>query len=97
MWKEETSLKTVSARLTENVGGRHQAWTEFKDATLSFDFVGGYTVALCRNRSRLQVIAYANCLVCIPEGTESLNRGDVIPVQVLLPDMEDLGAGYRVS
>ena len=80
-------LKTVSARLTENVGGRHQAWTEFKDATLSFDFVGGYTVALCRNRSRLQAIAYANCLVCIPEGTESLNRGDIIPVQVLLPDV----------
>jgi len=88
-------LKTVSARLAESVRGRHRAWTEFKDATLTFDFEGGYTVTLYRNRSRLQAIAYANCLVCIPEGTESLNRGDIIPVQVLLPDMEDLGAGYR--
>jgi molybdopterin biosynthesis enzyme len=79
------------------VRGRHQAWTEFKDATLSFDFEEGYTVALNRNRSRLQSIAYANCLVCIPEGTESLNRGDIIPVQVLLPDVGDLGAGYRVD
>jgi molybdopterin molybdotransferase len=90
-------LATVSARLTENVRGRHQAWTEFKDATLSFDFGGGYTVTLYRNRSRLQSIAYANCLVCIPEGTESLNRGDVIPVQILLPDVADLGAGYMVD
>jgi molybdopterin biosynthesis enzyme len=72
------------------VRGRHQAWTEFKDATLSFGFEGGYAVSLYRNRSRLQAIAYANCLVCIPEGTESLNRGDVIPVQVLLPHLEDL-------
>jgi molybdopterin molybdotransferase len=90
-------LATVSARLTENVRGRHRAWTEFKDATLSFDFEGGYTVTLYRNRSRLQAIAYANCLVCIPEGTESLNRGDVIPVQILLPDVADLGAGYMVD
>ena len=90
-------LTTVSARLTENVRGRHRAWTEFKDATLSFDFEGGYTVTLYRNRGRLQAIAYANCLVCVPEGTESLNRGDIIPVQVLLPDVGDLGAGYRVD
>ncbi len=90
-------LATVSARLTENVRGRHRAWTEFKDATLSGDFKGGYTVALYRNRSRLQSIAYANCLVCIPEGTESLNRGDIIPVQVLPPHVEDLGQGYRVD
>jgi molybdopterin molybdotransferase len=91
--RKEHPLTTVSARLTENVRGRHRAWTEFKDATLSFDFEGGYTIALYRNRSRLQSIAYANCLVCIPEGTESLNRGDVIPVQVLLPDVGDVGVG----
>jgi molybdopterin molybdotransferase len=90
-------LDTVSARLAENVRGRHRAWTEFKDGTLSRDFEGGYTVTLYRNRSRLQSIAYANCLVCIPEGTESLNRGDIIPVQVLLSHVEDLGQGYRVS
>jgi len=83
-------LETVPARLTENVVGRHRAWTEFKDATLSFDFDGGYAVSLYRNKSRLQATAYANCLVCIPEGTESLNRGDVTPVQVLVPPVEDL-------
>ena len=91
--RKKHPLTTVPARLTENVMGRHRAWTEFKDAMLSFDFEGGYTVTLYRNRSRLQAIAYANCLVCIPEGTESLNRGDIIPVHVLLPDMGDSGAG----
>jgi molybdopterin molybdotransferase len=95
--RNRNPLETVSARLTENVMGRHRAWTEFKDATLSCDFEGGYTVTLYRNRSRLQAIAYANCLVCIPEGTESLNQGDIIPVQVLLPHVEDLGAGTMVG
>jgi molybdopterin molybdotransferase len=88
--RDRHPLETVSARLTENVKGRHRAWTEFKDATLSFDVEGGYAVSLYRDRSRLQAIAYANCLVCIPEGTESLNRSDVISVQVLLPHLEDL-------
>ena len=91
--KSTHPLQTVSARLTENVRGRHRAWTEFKDATLSRDSEGGYTVLLYRNRSRLQSIAYANCLVCIPEGTEFLNSGEMIPVQVLLPGMENLGMG----
>jgi molybdopterin molybdotransferase len=90
-------LQTVSARLTENVRGRHRAWTEFKDAMLSGNSERGYTVTLYRNRSRLQAIAYANSLVCIPEGTESLNLGDIIPVQILLPHVENLGTGYMVS
>jgi molybdopterin molybdotransferase len=78
-------LQTVSARLTENVKGRHPAWTEFKDATLSLDSTGNYTVRLYRNRSRLQAIARANSLVCIPEGTDALNSGEVLPVQILVP------------
>jgi molybdopterin molybdotransferase len=83
-------LQTVSARLTENLGSRHQAWTEFKDATLSCDSEGNYTVKLYRNRSRLQAIASANCLVCVPEGAESMNRGEVVPVQILAPRLEDV-------
>jgi molybdopterin molybdotransferase len=83
-------LQAVSARITENLSGRHPAWTEFKDATLSCDSEGNYTVKLYRNRSRLQAIAGANCLVCIPEGTESVNLGEVVPVQVLAPRLEDI-------
>ncbi|MFC1901787.1 molybdopterin-binding protein, partial [Chloroflexota bacterium] len=78
-------LQTVSARLAENVGGRHRAWTEFKDAVLSCDAEGNYTVKLYRNRSRLQAIASANGLVCIPEGTVFLEPGEVVPVQILAP------------
>lgn len=78
-------LQTVFARLTENLRGRHRAWTEFKDATLSCDSEGNYSVRLYRNRSRLQAIASATCLVCIPEGTDSLNTGEIVPVQILAP------------
>ena len=78
-------LPTVSARLMENVKGRHPAWTEFKDAVLSRDSKGNYSVRLYKHRSRLQAIASANGLICIPEGIDSLTAGEVIPVQVLAP------------
>jgi molybdopterin molybdotransferase len=78
-------LPTVSARLMENVKGRHPAWTEFKDAVLSRDSKGNYSVRLYKHRSRLQAIASANGLICIPEGINSLSAGEVIPVQVLAP------------
>jgi len=83
-------LQTVAARLTENLQTRHRAWTEFKDATLSRDSKGNYSVTLYRNRSRLQAIASANSLVCIPEGTESLRSGEVVPVQILAPRLDDI-------
>jgi molybdopterin molybdotransferase len=78
-------LQSVPARLAETLTSRHRAWTEFKDAILSCDSEGSYTVRPYNNRSRLQSIAHANCLICIPEGKESLNVGQVIPVQVLAP------------
>jgi molybdopterin molybdotransferase len=83
-------LQTVSARLTENLKSRHQAWTEFKDAVLSRDGAGNNTVRLYRHRSRLQAIASADSLVCIPEGTEALSRGDIVPVQILAPRLDDI-------
>jgi molybdopterin molybdotransferase len=83
-------LQSVPARLTEELKGRHRAWTEFKDATLLRDARGEYTVSLYKNRSRLQAIASANSLVCIPEGVISLSRGEVVPVQVLAPRLDDI-------
>jgi len=82
-------LPNVFARLSEDLESRHRAWTEFKDATLSRDAGGNYTVELYRNRSRLQAIASANSLVCIPEGTECLKAGEIVPVQVLMPRLEE--------
>lgn len=83
-------LQTVSAVLTESLQTRHEAWTEFKDAVLTQDTSGNYTVGLYRNRSRLQAIASANSLVCIPEGTESLKSGQVVPVQILASRLDEL-------
>lgn len=83
-------LQIVPARLTEEVKSRHKAWTEFKDAVLNLEGDGCYTVTLYKNRSRLQAIASASGLVCIPEGKESLRRGEVVPVQLLAPRLDDL-------
>ncbi len=83
-------LQTVPARLTEDVKSRHKAWTEFKDAVITLDSDGCYTVTLYRNRSRLQAIASASGLICIPEGKESLRNGEVVPVQILAPRLDDL-------
>ncbi len=76
-------LQTVPARLTEDVKGRHRAWTEFKDAIVTHESGGNYAVALYKNNSRLQAIARANGLICIPEGKDLLHSGEIIPVQLL--------------
>jgi molybdopterin molybdotransferase len=78
-------LQSVSARLVEDLKGRHKAWTEFRDAVLVKDSGGAHTVGVYRKRSRLQAIAGANSLICIPEGTESLHAGDIVSVQLLSP------------
>jgi molybdopterin biosynthesis enzyme len=51
---------------------------------------GNYAVALYKNRSRLQAIASASGLICIPEGKEMLRSGDVVPVQILAPRLDEL-------
>ena len=78
-------LQTVTARLEEDLQARHHAWTEFKDAMLRRDDGGNYIVEMYHSRSRLQAIARATCLVCIPEGAEALASGNIVPVQILAP------------
>lgn len=87
---ESHPLQTVPARLIEDVKGRHRDWTEFRDATLYRDSGGNYVVKLYRGRSRLQAIAGANCLLCIPEGKEGLDSGDMVMVQLLMPSFAAL-------
>jgi molybdopterin molybdotransferase len=83
-------LQIVHARLTEDVKGRHSAWTEFKTATVTLDAGGTYVVALHRSKSRLQDIACAGGLICIPEGRDSLRNGEIVPVQLLKPRLDDI-------
>jgi molybdopterin molybdotransferase len=78
-------LPSIPARLTETLISRHRAWTEFKDAVLLRDSDGNCTVTPYKNGSRLQSMAHANALICIPEGKVSLKPGQVVPVQVLAP------------
>ncbi len=83
-------LKTVYARLTQYIKGRHKAWTEFRDATLSLDSEEHYIVSPYRPKSRLQAIASANSLICIPEGADTLHKGDMVAVQILAPRVADI-------
>jgi molybdopterin molybdotransferase len=78
-------LQSVSAKLIEDLEGRHKEWTEFRDAVLIKNPGGAYTVEVYKKRSRLQAIAGANSLICIPEGRKSLHAGEIIPVQLLSP------------
>jgi molybdopterin molybdotransferase len=81
-------LQSVPARLTEDLKSRHRAWTEFRSSMLSRDSEGNHLVGLHRTSSRLQAIAGANSLICIPEGTESLSRDEIVQVQMLLPRLD---------
>jgi len=83
--RNEHPLQSVRAKLTSGLKTRHKAWTEFKDATLSHDSDGNLLVTPYKQRSRLQAIATSTCLVCIPEGVESLEKGDTVDVQILSP------------
>lgn len=82
-------LPTVPAVLTEPVKGRHPAWTEFKDAVVAHGDEGRYSVSLYKSPSRLQAIARTGGLVCIPEGRDALQSGEVVPVQLLTARFDD--------
>lgn len=77
-------LPSISAILTEDVPGRQKDWAEFKNAVLSQDSENRYTAGVFRNGNRLQSTAGANAIICIPEGRDTLLRGEQIPVQLLI-------------
>lgn len=83
-------LLTILARLSEDIEGRHRAWTEFRKARLFREEDGSYTVTPLMDTSRLKSIASAACLLCIPEGVKSLHRGQIVTVQVLVPAITDI-------
>ncbi len=78
-------MRSITATLREDLRSRHRNWTEFKDAVMFEDSSGGYGVRPHRGGSRLQAIAEANSLICIPEGTEILKSGEKIAVQLKKP------------
>jgi len=78
-------LQTVSAQLTQDVKGRHRAWTEFKRVKLDCDENGNYSVTPYFETSRLKSMADASGLICKPEGVDLLYRGQIIDVRLMIP------------
>jgi molybdopterin molybdotransferase len=76
-------LQTICARLSITIKSRYRNWTEFKDASLSRDAEDNYWVTPYHNISSLQAIARADCMVCIPEGKDSLDANELTPVQLI--------------
>ncbi|MFC1932440.1 gephyrin-like molybdotransferase Glp [Chloroflexota bacterium] len=83
-------LFTVSARLTQDLKGRHQAWTEFKQAILAPDEDDNYSVTPLFEESRLKSMADSTCMLCKPEGVESLHCGQIVTVQMMVPTFAGL-------
>jgi len=80
---------TILARLTQDLKGRHRAWTEFKKAKLAYDG-GGYLAVPIIEESRLKSMADATCLLCLPEGVDYLSSGQIVPVQIVIPTLAGL-------
>jgi molybdopterin molybdotransferase len=80
-------LLTTTARLTRDVKGRNKSWTEFKEARLVREADGQLSVTPSSERSRLKSMADAECLLCKPEGVESLYRDQIVTVQLLTPTL----------
>ncbi len=83
-------LFIVSARLTQDLKSRHRAWTEFKKAILARDEDGNYLVRPYFEESRLKSMADSTCLLCKPEGVESLHCGQIVTVQMMVPTFAGL-------
>lgn len=78
-------LPTISAILTEDLKRRHKAWTEFRSGKLFRGADGTHKAVPYMETSRLKSMADTTCLIQIPEGVESLNNGQTVTVQILVP------------
>jgi molybdopterin molybdotransferase len=83
---------TVQARLTRDVRSRNRGWTEFREARLAREAVGQLAVTPVSDASRPRSMVEADCLLCKPEGVESLRRDQIVTVQIIVPSP---GWGFR--
>jgi molybdopterin molybdotransferase len=75
-------LSTTTVRLTRDLTGRHNDWTQFVFGTLGNDPVQPDFVPL-QGGSRLRAMAAATAVVAIPEGQARLAAGALIRAQLL--------------
>jgi molybdopterin molybdotransferase len=81
----DAQLARASARLTRDIRGRSPAWTEFRQARLAYDTKGRLLATPLSEASRSRSMADADCLLCKPEGVDSLRRGQMVTVHLLSP------------
>jgi molybdopterin molybdotransferase len=86
----KSPLHSVSARLTQDIVGRHPAWTEFYRAKL-FQGQDRYTSVIpYTGAKRLHSMINYLCLIRKPEGVETLYRGQILNVRILIPNFVSL-------
>ena len=83
--RAQAGLPVQSARLAQSIQGQ-KSWTQFVHGSLERSSTGLIFHPL-RMKSRLQEMAQMEALVQIPEGTEWLAAGTIVPAQVLVPDL----------
>ncbi len=83
-WQKDP-FPTLEARLSSPVKGRETDWTQMMRAKLYQDRDGIFWATPYKPASRLESMASAQCLIPIREGTERLEKGARVRVQLLIP------------
>lgn len=83
--RTQPSLPVQVVRLAQPIQGQKE-WTQFVHGCLERSKTGLVFHPL-RRKSRLQEMAQMEALVQVPEGTEWLEAGTMVPVQVLVPNL----------
>jgi hypothetical protein len=78
-------LQTTAAEMTRDMQGGHLAWTESKKAKLVRDSEWNFPVTSYLETNRMKCMAGSRCLICKLEGVESLNLGQPLTIQFMIP------------
>lgn len=81
----DPGLPMIKARLASDLVGGEAEWTDFFFGTLAFD-QGLPSFHPMEKRSRMASIVKATAVASIPEGSDHLEAGWVLPVQLLMQD-----------
>ena len=79
-WKTP-GLPTTLARVSEDIYGQID-WTQFVHGRLN-PSIDGYIFVPIKPKSRLQMMADTDGIVCIPEGTEVICKMELVQIQML--------------
>jgi len=85
MGRTAPPFPVVEARLTQPLKGREIDWTQIRRGRIEQAPDGSLLATPYRPLSRLQSMALADCLIELPEGTERIEAGQRVRVQLLCP------------